>query len=175
MCCECNRNKLYKILAITIICLAIIIFLIIMFCNNMKQEKDVFSTIAVEGDNTEIGTTAIKFSNNVIEIGNAITHEAGSDTFIINETGIYQISYQLFGERQTTGTFNFNVAFQVNDNVLIDTLNESPIIRENVTNRMTLTSTVILQLNQGDILKLVGLSIEDIVYEKARIDIEKIN
>ena len=40
---------------------------------------------------------------------------------------------------------------------------------------MTLTSTVILQLNQGDILKLVGLSIEDIIYENARIDIEKID
>ena len=39
---------------------------------------------------------------------------------------------------------------------------------------MTLTSTVILRLQTGDILKLNGVSIEDIVYENARIDIEKI-
>lgn len=39
---------------------------------------------------------------------------------------------------------------------------------------MTLTSTVILRLQQGDVLKLNGVSIEDIIYDNARIDIEKI-
>ena len=39
---------------------------------------------------------------------------------------------------------------------------------------MTLTNTVILELNAGYTLKLVGISIEDITYEKARINIEKI-
>lgn len=175
MCCECNTNKLYKILTITIICFSMIIFLLVMFCGNRNQEKDILSAIAVEGDNTEIGNATIKFSNNTIEVGNAIAHEPESDEITINETGIYQISYQLLGEEQIIGTFNFNAALQVNDIVLLDTLNESPILRENTTNRMTLTSTVILQLNQGDILKLVGLSIEDIIYEKARIDIEKID
>ena len=42
-------------------------------------------------------------------------------------------------------------------------------------NRLTLTSTVILRLNAGDTLKLAGVSIEDITYEKARMDIEKID
>lgn len=32
----------------------------------------------------------IKFSTNEIIEGNAITHEEGSDSFIINESGIYK-------------------------------------------------------------------------------------
>ena len=43
-----------------------------------------------------------------------------------------------------------------------------------VNNRLTLTSTVILRLEEGDVLKLQGVSIEDILYNRARIDIEKI-
>ena len=59
--------------------------------------------------------------------------------------------------------------------LLEETLNEGPVLRENVSNnRMTLTSTVILELQAGDVLKLAGLSIEDITYNRARIDIEKI-
>ena len=49
------------------------------------------------------------------------------------------------------------------------------IVSDLVNNRITLTSTVILKLNAGDRLKLVGVSIEDITYEKARMDIEKID
>ena len=55
-----------------------------------------------------------------------------------------------------------------------NTFNESAVIRNTTSNRETLTSTVILQLQAGDVLKLNGVSIEDIVYENARIDIEKI-
>lgn len=62
----------------------------------------------------------------------------------------------------------------VNDDSIEDTFNESSVIRNSTENRMTLTSTVILRLQEGDILKLSGVSIEDIIYNNARIDIEKI-
>ena len=120
------------------------------------------------------GTTTIKFSQNDILVGNALSHTPGSDEILINQTGIYQVSYQLFGVQNVTGTFNFNSILSVNNNPLQDTFNESPVIRNSTSNRMTLTSTVILRLEAGDILKLNGVSIEDIRYDNARIDIEKI-
>ena len=126
------------------------------------------------GDNTTSGTTTIKFSQNNIIEGTAITHTEGSDEININESGIYQVSYQLFGVQDVTGTFNFNAILSVNNQGLQDTFNESPVIRNSTSNRMTLTSTVILRLQAGDILKLNGVSIEDILYNRARIDIEKI-
>ena len=126
------------------------------------------------GDNTQLGTTSIKFSQNSIVEGTALSHTEGSDEIQINETGIYQVSYQLYGVQDVTGTFNFNAILSVNNQPLQDTFNESPVIRNSTSNRMTLTSTVILQLQAGDILKLNGVSIEDISYNNARIDIEKI-
>ena len=126
------------------------------------------------GDNPQIGTTSIKFSQNSIVEGTALSHTEGSDEIQINETGIYQVSYQLYGVQDVTGTFNFNAILSVNNQPLQDTFNESPVIRNSTSNRMTLTSTVILQLQAGDILKLNGVSIEDISYNNARIDIEKI-
>ena len=42
-------------------------------------------------------------------------------------------------------------------------------------NRYTLTSTVILRLNSGNILQLGALSFENVLYPNARIDIEKID
>lgn len=126
------------------------------------------------GDNPQIGTTSIKFSQNSIVEGTALSHTEGSDEIQINETGIYQVSYQLYGVQDVTGTFNFNAILSVNNQPLQDTFNESPVIRNSTSNRMTLTSTVILQLQVGDILKLNGVSIEDIKYDNARIDIEKI-
>lgn len=127
------------------------------------------------GDNTTSGTTTIKFSQNNIIEGTAITHTEGSDEININESGIYQVSYQLFGVQDVTGTFNFNAILSINNQPLQDTFNESPVIRNSTSNRMTLTSTVILRLQAGDILKLNGVSIEDIMYDNARIDIEKID
>ena len=156
MCNKCKRPccKLGKICLITfIIAFAILIINIIFLCNNDQE---------------------IKFSKNIIQEGTAITHVEGSDSFIVNESGIYQISYQLFGTRDTIGTFNFESALSVNDTVLLDTLNDSPILRDNVVNRMTLTSTVLLQLNAGDVLKLQGISVDDIRYANARIDIKKV-
>ena len=144
MCNKCKRPccKLGKICLITfIIAFAILIINIIFLCNN-DQENNILTATAVETDNPEIGITTIKFSQNIIQEGTAITHVEGSDSFIVNESGIYQISYQLFGTRDTIGTFNFESALSVNDTVLLDTLNDSPILRDNVVNRMTLTSTV---------------------------------
>lgn len=168
--CKCN----IKNILITIFLLLILIIITIIVTNTPQQEKSILSLVAVPGDNTVEGTTIIKFSKNEIEIGTAMTHTVGSDVININETGIYQISYQIYGERQTFGTYNFNALLLVNNNVLEDTQNETPILRDNVINRMTNTSTVILRLNLGDILQLGAISVEDIVYSRARIDIEKI-
>ena len=120
------------------------------------------------------GTTAIKFSQNNIIEGTAISHAEGSDEILINQTGIYQVSYQLYGVQTVSGTFNFNAILSVNNVPIQDTFNESPVIRNSPSNRMTLTSTVILKLKAGDVLRLNGVSIEDIRYDNARIDIEKI-
>ena len=85
---------------------------------------------------------------------------------MINEDGIYQISYQLEGIAKSTGTFNFNAILLVNGTPISDTLNEGPVIVENIgNNRMTLTSTVILKLNAGDVLQLGGLSQENVTYK----------
>ena len=167
---KCNIcNILPVILAILILIITIIIT-----NNNPQQQKSILSLIAVPGDNTTVGTTIIKFSKNEIEIGTAMTHTVGSDTININESGIYQISYQIFGERQTFGTYNFNAVILVNGVVLDDTQNETPILKDNVINRMTKTSTVILRLNAGDTLQLGTITVEDIIFDRARIDIEKI-
>ena len=167
---KCNIcNILPVILAILILIITIIIT-----NNNPQEQKSILSLIAVPGDNTTVGTTIIKFSKNEIEIGTAMTHTVGSDTININESGIYQISYQIFGERQTFGTYNFNAVILVNGVVLDDTQNETPILKDNVINRMTKTSTVILRLNAGDTLQLGTITVEDIIFDRARIDIEKI-
>ena len=176
MSCECKPNKISKVLWGMIIVLILVLIILIPINNsNNQQEKSILTAVAVDGDNPEVGVTSIKFSRNNIVVGNAISHEPGSDEIKINEDGIYQISYQLYGQRETIGTFNFAAVLLVNDVALTDTFNESPILRDNVVNRMTLTSTVILRLNNGDILKLQGVSIEDITYTTARIDIEKID
>lgn len=127
------------------------------------------------GDNTGTGDVIINFSENQITEGNAISHQPDSSEIKINETGIYQISYQLDGNTKTSGRFNFNAILVVNGIPQFDTLNEGPVIVEDIiNNRYTLTSTVILKLNTGDILQLEGLSQENITYQNARIDIEKI-
>lgn len=157
-----------SLLIINIVIVAIIV-------NNANDPKDILTAVAVEGDNTQLGTTTIKFSQNDIVVGDALTHVLGTDSISINETGIYQISYQLFGIKEGAGSFNFNAALLVNDAVVNSTFNDGPVLEDLVNNRITLTSTVILNLNAGDTLKLAGISIEDITYEKARIDIEKID
>ena len=132
------------------------------------------TAVAEPGDNTELGNTIIKYSKNNIVEGTAISHQEGSSEFKINESGIYQISYQLYGIRNASGTFNFNAIIILNGNVINDTLNSSPVLTDEVNNRMTLTSTVILKLNAGDVIQLGGTSLEDIEYTNSRMDIVKI-
>ena len=153
-----------------------IILLVIAVINNSNNQitPNILVATAQSGDNTTTGTTSIKFSQNQIVEGTALSHTDGSDEININDTGIYQVSYQLFGVQDVTGTFNFNAVLLINDVAQNDTFNQSPVIRNSTENRMTLTSTVILRLNSGDTLKLEGVSIEDIRYDNARIDIEKI-
>lgn len=173
--CCCEQNKITKVINVLFIFLIIsAIIVVVIIANNMSNEKNILVAIAVNGDNTQLGTTTIKFSQNDIVIGNALSHVEGTDTISINESGIYQISYQLFGIKEGAGSFNFNAALLVNDIVVDSTFNDGPVLEDLVNNRITLTSTVILRLNAGDTLKLAGISIEDIMYQKARIDIEKI-
>ena len=171
MCCGCSN--IIKAITIVLILIVIILLVINIVSNNMEN-SNILVAIARPGDNTTLGTTTINFSiNNIVE-GTALSHEEGTSIININETGIYQISYQLYGVQDVTGTFNFNAVLLVNGTALNDTFNQSPVIRNSTGNRMTLTSTVILRLNTGDTLELQGVSIEDIRYDNARIDIEKI-
>lgn len=171
----CCKNNILKGILIALALVVILILVIIIVNNNENNDNpNILVAIAEPGDNTTLGTTDIKFSRNEIVEGTALSHEEGSSIININEAGIYQISYQLYGVQDTTGTFNFNAVLLVNNTALNDTFNQSPVIRNSTSNRMTLTSTVILRLNSGDTLQLQGVSIEDIRYDNARIDIEKI-
>lgn len=175
MCCENDLINIVKGLIILLIFVLIVVLIIVFInCQNNQNQSNILVVIAKPGDNTTIGTTSIRFSQNNIVEGTALSHTEGSDEININETGIYQISYQLYGVQDTVGTFNFNAILSVNNQSLNDTFNESPVIRNSTSNRMTLTSTVILQLQTGDVLKLNGVSIEDVIYDNARMDIEKI-
>ena len=174
MCCEYNFINIIKGIIVFVILLLIISLVVLVIYQNNQNTPNILVAVAVNGDNTTLGTTTIRFSRNNIVEGNALSHEEGSDEININENGIYQISYQLYGVQDVTGTFNFNAILLVNNQPLQDTFNESPVIRNSTSNRMTLTSTVILRLQAGDILKLSGVSIEDITYQNARIDIERI-
>lgn len=172
-CCKNNKENILNgcILAVFALCVLIIIFIPLAL---MPEQKNILTAIAVSGDNPEVGTTTIKFSKNDIVIGNALLHSADSDEININESGVYQISYQLYGTSESIGTFNFNCVLLINNIALENTFNEGPILRQNIENRMTLSGTVILKLNAGDKLKLQAATIEDITYSRARIDIEKI-
>ena len=172
---NCKQNNNLKCMCIIISIIVVMLFFLAIIINNQNQTKDILVAIAVDGDNTQLGTTTIKFSQNEIIEGDALTHLEGSDTIAVSETGIYQISYQLFGIKEGAGSFNFNAALLVNDMIIESTFNDGPVLEDLVNNRITLTSTVILRLNTGDTLKLAGISIEDIEYQKARIDIEKID
>lgn len=171
----CFKFDICKILStIIFISLTLIFVIVCMNCSN-TEDKSILTAIATNGDNTELGDVIIKFSKNQIVEGTAISHQEGTSEFNINETGIYQISYQLFGIKNTAGTFNFNAIILVNGIPLDETLNSSPVLKDEINNnRMTLTSTVILRLNAGDIVQLGGLSLEEVQYTNALIDIVKI-
>lgn len=173
--CKCECCKINILPLIIVIAILIITIVIVIITGIPTEQKSILSTIAVPGDNTAVGPTVIKFSKNEIEIGPAMTHTAGSENININESGIYQISYQVYGERSSLGTLNFNCILLVNGQPLDDTQNETPILKDTFTNRMTNSSTVILRLNAGDTLSIGIFTIEEITYPRARMDIEKID
>ena len=130
----CKNNNLYKFVVISsiLILVFLLITVIILAINNpVSKTQNILTAIAKEGDNTEVGNVNIKFSENKIVVGNAITHEEGSDEININETGFYQISYQLNGIEQAISTFNFNAILIVNNVPLLEeTLNEESKMNE---------------------------------------------
>lgn len=171
-CSLCDRVKTLSIFALIFLIIALVLYITI---NNQSANKDILVAIATSEDNTGEGNVIINFGTNEITEGTAISHTPGSNEILINEDGIYQISYSLTGVDQGSGRFNFNSILLVNNVPINSTLNEGPVLSEDiVNNRYTLTATVILRLNSGDILQLGGLSLEDVVYPNARIDIEKI-
>ncbi len=179
MCCCHDVCRTIKVLSVInfIIFISILILLLIVFINNGNMNnKNILVTVARAGDNTQVGDAIINFGENQIVEGTALSHEEGTSQIRINENGIYQISYQLEGIDQGASTrFNFNAILLVNNVPLTDTLNEGAVLSEDiVNNRYTLTSTVILRLNAGDVLQLGALSFENVTYPNARIDIEKI-
>ena len=172
-CNNCEKIKTIAIFALIFLTIALIIFITF---NNQQDNKDVLVAIGTSEDNAGEGNVIINFGTNEIVEGSALAHNPGSNEILINENGIYQISYQLTGVDQGSGRFNFNASLIVNGIPVTNTLNEGPVLSEDiVNNRYTLTSTVILRLNEGDILQLGGLSLEDVAYPNARIDIEKID
>ncbi len=173
----CQENKCKKLKLLLCFTLIFILFLAVLFVliNNPNQDKSILVATATSGENTQIGNSIINFSQNQIVEGNALSHTPGSNEILINRDGIYQISYQLTGVAQNTGTFNFNAILLVNNVPINETLNEGAVIDNDIiNNRYTLTSTVILRLNAGDVLQLGGLSLEDVEYTNARIDIESL-
>ena len=174
MCCCYNMCKIFSIINLILLVMIIITFLVFV-TNNPALNTNILVAIAEPGDNTQVGTAIINFSQNQIVQGSALSHTPGSSEIMINENGIYQISYQLTGVGDEIGRFNFSSILSINGTPLGDTLNDGPVINaSNFNNRQTLTATVILMLNAGDILQLNGLSQENITYTNARIDIEKI-
>ncbi len=174
MCCE-DKCKIFKLTLIFSIIIILIVAILFLCINNQKQDKSILVTIAQSGDNTQTGNAIINFNQNQILVGDALSHTLGSSEISINKDGIYQISYQLTGVSNQIGTLNFNAILAVNNVPVLETLNEGPVLQSDISNnRYTLTSTVILQLNSGDILQLNGLSLEEVEYTNARIDIERI-
>lgn len=174
---NCKESCGTKIMLIVMSILIGVIIVIQCFCmtNGQTIERDILSALYQNNATTQIGDTLISFDENSIQIGDAITHEEGSNVININEDGVYQISYQLYGTRETIGIFNFNAVILVNSQPIESTLNEGPILEDNFVNRMTLTGIVFLQLQEGYTLQLGGVSVENIRYTRARIDIEKIS
>ena len=169
---KCKTIKIISIFALIFLVIALLLFITI---NNQQLNKNILVAIASGEDNTSEGNVIINFGTNEILEGTALSHTTGSSEILINEDGIYQISYGLTGVDQGSGRFNFNSVLLVNNVSITNTLNEGPVLSEDiVNNRYTLTATVILRLNIGDVLQLGGLSLEDVTYPNARIDIEKI-
>ena len=78
MCCECSN--IFKILTVALaIILVIILVFIVIYNENNEKNPNILVAIAKAGDNTTLGTTTIRFSQNNIVEGMAISHQVGSD------------------------------------------------------------------------------------------------
>ena len=89
MCCGCFQLDIGKAILIGVMVLVVVIsFLIVLYIQSISPERDILTAIAVNGDNTQLGTTYIRFSQNEIVEGNAISHEPGASEILIEETGI---------------------------------------------------------------------------------------
>ena len=110
----CYENNVLKGIIVALALVFIIVLIIIVVNNGSNNDSaNILVAIAEPGDNTTLGTTDIKFSRNEIVEGTALSHEEGTSVININETGIYQISYQLYGVQDVAGTFNFNAVLLV--------------------------------------------------------------
>ena len=83
-----NKCKIINCI-IALLSILVIVMVVILAFNSNEQEKNILTAIANEGDNTQIGITTIKFSENEILIGNAISHIENTDTININENEYY--------------------------------------------------------------------------------------
>ena len=104
-CSLCDRVKTLSIFTLIFLIIALVIYITI---NNPIANKNILVAIATNNDNTGKGNVIINFGTNEIAEGSAISHAPGSSEILINENGIYQISYSLNGVDQGSGRFNFN-------------------------------------------------------------------
>lgn len=124
---KCCSIKFISIFTLKLLIIGLIIFII--FNNPNIEDKSIIVAIAKPGDNTQVGNAIINFSENQIVEGTALSHTPDSNQIMINEDGIYQISYQLEGNAQEIGRFNFNGILIVNNIPLEDTENDGLVFK----------------------------------------------
>ena len=87
MCCE-DKCKIFKLILIfSIIFILFIAILFLCINNNQNKDKNILVATAQNGDNTETGDVIIKFSQNKIIVGDALSHTTGSSEIMINKDG----------------------------------------------------------------------------------------
>lgn len=173
--CKCNIN-LKELICLLSIPIIILFFLIlgICICNN-SQPKSILASQVTKNDPFVRGFSPINFYANTIKVGNDITHEEGSTDFILNSPGIYQISYQVLGDLESSAQsrFQFSVAIEQDGSFLDTTESTSPLLDK--PNRMTLSNTLLVKVTNSSTIKLLGLSLENVKYTRATIYIVKIS
>ena len=171
--CKCNIN-LKELICLLSIPIIILFFLIlgICICNN-SQPKSILASQVTTNDPFVRGFSPINFYANTIKVGNDITHEEGSTDFILNSPGIYQISYQVLGDLESSAQsrFQFSVAIEQDGSFLDTTESTSPLLDK--PNRMTLSNTLLVKVTNSSTIKLLGLSLENVKYTRATIYIVK--
>ena len=136
MCYE-QKCKMLKILLVFSIVFILFFAVLFISINNSSQDKSILVATATSGDNTQEGNAIINFGQNQIVEGDALSHTPGSSEILINRDGIYQISYQLTGVAQNTGTFNFNAIILVNGTPINETLNEGSVLDSDIINKIS--------------------------------------